>query len=357
MTEPHPIFSDPTGPELMPPRPPDVTLGTFRLWIEGPQGSSGWLDCVAYVGDHFQTLMHTRGALMLKADLDAFGAGLSRVARDEASDAILPRSGPLGLRVGRVSPGSTPFCEVGLGTTAGEQKISLHCRPAQLQAAVDGVEAALARLARERAKRWLPAILGGSTDVPPAPRLVGPVGRKPGPERPAQPKAPPLPAFPEPEFKYVVDGPGWHGVTLRVGDRVHEMGGSDIGADMIDLLRAALALAAGAPRAELVFNGEPDLERLEFEAVYGYGRLPPHLPCRIRAVELRGRDAKPGRVAFEAVCLSGLGAARALYRMALPHFIENDRYDRLTFAALEGALAAIDQVVAHDPLATAGPSV
>ena len=47
MTEPHPIYSDPEGPELTPPRPPDLVLGALSLWIEGPQGSGGWLDTSA----------------------------------------------------------------------------------------------------------------------------------------------------------------------------------------------------------------------------------------------------------------------------------------------------------------------
>ena len=72
MIEPHPIYSDPTGPELMPPRPPDAVLGALSLWIEGPQGSGGWLDVVIYVGDHFETLMHTRGPLIQKSALKAF---------------------------------------------------------------------------------------------------------------------------------------------------------------------------------------------------------------------------------------------------------------------------------------------
>jgi hypothetical protein len=47
-------------------------------------------------------------------------------------------------------------------------------------------------------------------------------------------------------------------------------------------------------------------------------------------------------VELDAMCASSLAVAHAVYRMALPHFIDNDGGDRFAFSALEGALAEIE---------------
>lgn len=354
MTQPNPIYADPTGPDLMPLRPPDLVLGTLSLWIEGAQGSNGWLDVVVYVGDHFQTLMHQRGPLILKSDLVAFAAALSELAGQEEAEARLPSTGcSLGLGIRRRKPPGGSFCEVALNTFTGDQRISIHCDPAQFPRAAEGLAAALERLERARAEGWRPALLDGPPDVREAlTRLVGPIGSKPAPDRPTRPapeRPPPRLADPEPEFTFAVTDLGWHGLTVRVGDAFCETGGSDIGDGLAHLLRAALALAAGAPHAEVVFNAEPFLTRIEFDAIYGSDGLPPQQPCRIRVVDLSGYEGAPDGLMFEAACGSGLGVAAALYRMALPHFVDNDRADRLAFAALEGALVEIERAQACRP--------
>lgn len=348
MTEPHPIYSDPTGPELMPPRPPDLVLGALSLWIEGPQGSGGWLDTVVYVGDHFETLMHTRGPLIKKSDLKAFAEALSGLAGRDSGEVILPSDGgSLGLRIKRydgVMGGA--YCEVAYRFYSGDLRLSVRCQRAQLGPAADGLRAALDRLARTRAMQWLPALLGGPPKVRERlARLVGPIGSKPAPDVPSQPPPPPAPEppqGPDPVFEFTVESHGWHSLSVRVGDQLGEMGGSFIGDGLDHLLRAALQLAAGAAHAEILFNAEPGLTRLRFEAQYEYAGSPPDLPCRIRMTDESGFSAYEDGVELEAVCASGLAVAHAIYRMALPHFTDNDRADRLTFAAFEGALAAIE---------------
>lgn len=348
MTEPHPIYSDPTGPELMPPRPPDVVLGALSLWIEGPQGSTGALDVVVYVGDHFETLMHTRGPLILKPVLAAFARDLADLAEREAGEAILPSDGgSLGLRVTRYDGvmGGT-YCEVAYGFYAADLRLSVRSQKAQLGPAAEGLQVALDRLARQRARHWLPAFLGGPPKVRQRlARLVGPIGSKPAPDRPSRPPLPPAPERPEgrdPEFEFIFESHGWHTLAVRVGDQLGEMGGSFIGDGLDDLLRAALHLAAGGSRAEILFNAEPGLTRLRFEVLYGSEGRPPDLPCRIVMTDESGISACEGGVELDVVCPSSLAVAHAVYRMALPHFTENDRADRLTFAALEGALAEIE---------------
>ncbi len=351
MTEPHPIYADPTGPELMPLRRPDMTLGTLSLWFEGPQGSNGWVDVVVYVGDHFQTLAHRRGPLLLKSDLVAFAASLVDLLGRKEGEIFLPSTGhSLGLAIRRRSPPFGSSCEVALNSFTGDQRISLRCGEAELARAAEGLVAALARLEQARAQGWRPALLDGAPEAREAlTRLVGPVGSKPAPDKPTRPPPeppPPRPDAPDPEFTFEVTDLGWHSLTVRVGDAVCEMGGSDIGEGLDHLLRAALALAAGAPRAEVVFNAEPFLTRIAFDALYGSGDLPPHLPCRVRVEDLSGYEGAPDGIMLDAVCASGLGVAIALYRMALPHFVDNDPADGLAFAALEGALAGIGRAQA-----------
>ncbi len=351
MTEPHPIYSDPTGPELMPPRPPDAVLGALSLWIEGPHGSTGALDVVLYVGDHFETLMHTRGPLIHKGPLTTFVAALRELARQDSGEVVLPSDGgSLGLRVTRYDgPASGAYCEVQYRFYAADLRLSVRCQKAQLGPAAEGLQAALDRLARHRAMRWLPAFLGGPPKVRQRlARLVGPIGRKPAPDVPSRPPPPPAPEpppCPDPAFEFTFESHGWHTLSVRVGDQFAEMGGSYVGDGIDHLLRAALQLAAGAPHAEILFNAEPGLTRLCFDAVYGYALAPPDLPCRIRMIDESGLSTYEGGVELDAVCPSGLAVAHAIYRMALPHFTDNDRADNLTFAALEGALAAIEALV------------
>ena len=352
MTEPHPIYADPTGPELMPLRPPDVVLGTLNLWFEGALGANGWLDVVAWVGDHFQTLLHTRGPLIRKPDLAGFGAALADLADQEEGEAYLPAIDfSLGLHIKRRRYPGGSFCTVALRSCAGDQTISIHCDPARFLEAAEGVRAALERLAQARARAWTPALLGGPPETRERlARLVGAVGSNPAPDRPTRPAPPPPPpvvAGPTPEFRFSVEGLGWHGLTIRVGDAEHEAGGSDIGGNLDDLIRAGLMLASGAYRAEVVFNAEPMLTRLEFETLYRTDDLPPFRPVVLRVLE-QNHDSAPSTIELETICDSALGVAQALYRMALPHYIANDRVDRFAFAALEGALAAIESVRDHD---------
>lgn len=352
MTEPHPFYADPTGPELMPLRPPDVVLGTLSLWIEGAQGPNGWLDVVVYVGDHFQTLMHTRGPLIRKPDLIAFGSALAELVDHEEAEACLPAIDfSLGLHIKRRRPPGGSFCTISLRSCAGDQMISIHCDPARFGAAAEGVQTALDRLAGDRGRAWTPAILSGPAEARERlTRLVGPVGSNPAPDQPTRPVPPPRPPIatgPDPEFEFSVHGLGWHGLVVRVGDAMFEAGGSDVGDGLDSLIRAGLMLASGAHRAEVVFNGEPTLTRIEFESAYRAGDAPPFRPCVFRVHE-QNHDTAPATIEFEAVCDSALGVAQALYRMALPHFLENDRADRHAFAALEGALLAIETVREHD---------
>ena len=329
---------DPADAGSTPARDPDLRLGKMSLWIEGAAGG-GWLDVVVHVGDALKTLAYERGRLTHKTDLETFGAGLAGLVNGECDAASLPRRGALGVHVTRGR-----WCSLSLGHSTGDQSITMLCHEAEYAPALAGVRAALERLARERALSWQPALVSGPEAV--RGRLER-IARKPAvTERPEDfiPHALVGPVrAEEPEFEFTYEGSGWHGLAIRVGDGAYETGGSDIGASLRDLLLVGLRLAAGAPHAELTFNAEPGRDRLEFDAEPAGAGLAPLLPCRIRALELASLTEVPVNTGFEGVFDSGLVVAQALYRMALPHFVENDHWDRQAFAALEGALAAIEE--------------
>ena len=157
---------------------------------------------------------------------------------------------------------------------------------------------------------------------------------------------PPLQAS-DVSFRYTVDGVGWFSVSVQVGDKEHGFGGSAYMTDaMGDLLRVGLALAAGETRADIVCDAEPFLCRVEFERTLlnrdapSEGWEPDH-GCLIRIRPIDHFDHHPGEVEFEAICTSPLTVAEAIYRMALPHFQENEGWERAPFVALEATLAAL----------------
>ena len=335
MTEPP--APNPADACPLPARDPDVRLGKMGLWIEGAAGG-GWLNVVVHVGNASETLAYKRGRLIYRADLETFGAGLARLVNGEWDEALLPRRGDLSARVTR-----DRWFSLVLGHSTGDQTITMLCYESEHAPALAGVRAALERLARERALSWRPALVSG----PAAIRIrLERIAKRPVVERPddfiPRELVGPVRAE-EPEFEFTYEGAGWHSLAILVGEGAYETGGSDIGARLRDLLLAGLRLAAGATHAELTFNAEPGQDRLEFDALPAAGLLAPLLPCRIRAVELAPITEAPANMGFEGVFDSGLVVAQALYRMALPHFVEDDRWDRQAFAALEGALLAIEE--------------
>lgn len=334
MTEPR--TPNPAGACALPARDPDVRLGKMSLWIEGAAGG-GLLNVVVHIGDASKTLAYERGRLIYRVDLETFAAGLARLVNGESHEASLPRR-PLGVQVTRDG-----WCSYSLGHGTGDQRITMRCREPEYASALEGARAALERLARERALSWQPALVSGPEAV--RARLER-IAMRPAFERPddfiPRELVGPVRAE-EPEFAFTFLEAGWHGLAIHVGEGAYETGGSDIGARLRDLLVAGLRLAAGATHAELTFNAEPGQDRLEFDVVPAAGLQAPLLPCRIRAVELAIMTGAPVNTGFEGVFDSGLVVAQALYRMALPHFLENDRWDRQAFAALEGALAAIEE--------------
>jgi len=334
MTEPR--APNPADACPLPARDPDVRLGKMGLWVEGAAGG-GLLNVVVHIGDASKTLAYERGRLIYRVDLETFAAGLARLVNGESHEASLPRR-PLGVQVTRDG-----WCSFSLGHGTGDQRITMRCRDPEYASALEGARAALERLARERALSWRPAVVAGPEAV--RARLER-IARRPVVERPddfiPHELVGPVRAE-EPEFEFTYEGAGWHSLAILVGEGAYVTGGSDIGARLRDLLVAGLRLAAGATHAELTFNAEPGQDRLEFDAVPAAGLLAPLLPCRIRAVELALMTEVPTNTGFEGVFDSGLGVAQALYRMALLHFVEDDRWDRQAFAALEGALSAIEE--------------
>lgn len=64
--------------------------------------------------------------------------------------------------------------------------------------------------------------------------------------------------IPPVRVEFSPEGTGWAHCKLSIGDAIYEATGvSDTTDPLGDLLRAALVIVTGAPRAELSFDGEP----------------------------------------------------------------------------------------------------
>jgi TonB family protein len=152
----------------------------------------------------------------------------------------------------------------------------------------------------------------------------------------------------EAEFRYIVDGVGWFSVDIQIGALNGGFGGSSwMTSPVEDLLRAGVALAGGVPYAEIMFNAEPFLSRVEFEVETLNSSVPARNNqwtatngCWIRTRDIDEHTLEPKELTFEALCYSPLAVAEAIYRMALPLFEENDRHDHPAFAALAAAIEA-----------------
>lgn len=153
-------------------------------------------------------------------------------------------------------------------------------------------------------------------------------------------------------LEYVIDGYGWYGVEIWVGEHRGGFGGSYLTDSMGDLLRAALLLLAKADRAELTCNAEPGITRVEFVReqvrfdvdesgmpkcnVYG---------CRIRIREIDYQNGEEQEPEFDARARSPRAVVEAIYGMALAHFRDGAGPWSDPLAALEGALATVPREI------------
>ena len=125
---------------------------------------------------------------------------------------------------------------------------------------------------------------------------------------------------------------GWSRFTLTVGDRSLEIGAFSYCTDALgDLVRAALAMAAGAYRAEVSFDGEPMEWRMLLQRAWRT-----HEPNAFKIKILTFRDIHAnqpeaeGELDFEAL-VEGEAFARAVTNAAQAIWDEHgsDGYNRL----------------------------
>ena len=340
---------------------PDITFGRLALWVGNSRGRT-WLDIALRVGDEYETLAENQGPLLQRRDLKAFPEILAEFENQEDGEVQLTSDGAgLAIALKRYAHSEANYCIVQLRRGDLNQRISFAVTRSHLTTALADLRAVIERIEREDAPRWRPTPqqidMSGEEDPatawdgPAAPPLVKP------PSPPLPPAEPWDAGLGEGEmvaFDYVVDGVGWFAVTVRAGPTKGGFGGSSWITDaMGDLLRAGLALLAGAARAEVICDAEPFITRVEFERVLlkqetgRDGRLREIHGCWIRIREIDHQTEEPGPAEFEALCRSPRQVAEALYRMALPHFADHARSDYLTMAALEGALQGVQSAERH----------
>ncbi|RYD91773.1 MAG: hypothetical protein EOP61_26965 [Sphingomonadales bacterium] len=223
------------------------------------------------------------------------------------------------------------------------QTVSFSLWDASLQAAVAQAEIALERVLAADHLGWIPD-----------PNFLERMPHVTDPQPPEMPRA--FPAWDaglgegeDVTFDYEVDGYGWYAITVKVGDKTGETGGSYLTDSKGDLIRAALAMLAGADKAEVTFRGEPGHVVLELQRVnlrsdeateVGLpGRS--YFGCWVRIRDLYDNPVGGGTLEFEALCRSPRAVAEAIYRMALAHFEGGAGFWSPAMASLEGALKTV----------------
>jgi hypothetical protein len=321
----------------------DIVLGQLELWVGvGRNLSWPWIDVALRVGRGWGgPLLDVNGPMVKRPDFIAFVPALRDFADGKRDDALLASlGGSMRVTLRRSEPGWL-YGEVWFQRGPNSHTISFSLWEGTLAAAAEGAEAALERVKSARELGWVPgpdrlSLFPSATD-------------------PAEAEAPRRydawssgACGDDVRLEYVVDGYGWYGIQIWVGEQCGECGGSYLTDPMGDLLRAALLMVAGASRAELTCNAEPGLTRVEFirepirfdvdesgmpeRQVYG---------CRIRIWEVDPQSGKDCEAEFDALARSPRAVAEAIYRMALAHFKEGAGPWSDPMAALEGALATV----------------
>lgn len=331
--------------------PPDIKLGWLSLWI-GESANRTWLDVAAEVRESSVDIIAMHGPLVQRRDFLAFLDALEIFAAGAADEAMLwSEGGSLRLHLARPEAGWMRM-SVWLRWGRVEHSIVFRLWEEALEVAVTGAAQARERLARSN-RGWrprLPVALTGDRPGPPEPIRVAaqaPDNRFADWDSGIQTG--------DVSFRYAVEGFGWYGVDVRIGELRGEFGGGYLTDAMGDMLRGALAMLAGAQRFEFTCNAEPGLTRVAFERVQlrvvGGTRASTRAihGCRVLVQEIDHFNGTDGEVEFDAVCHSPRALAEAIYRMAAEHFVDGTRpTNPAALAALEGALVAVQEMEAAE---------
>lgn len=338
--------------------PPDIKLGWLSLWI-GDSAGRTWLDVVAEVRESSFDVLAFKGPKIQLPDFRPFVAGLEAFTAGSVDEVTLAsQGGSLRIALSRSEPGWMRL-RTWLRWGHIEHNFSFRLWQEALDEAVTGARATLQRL--ESGNRgWRPRLLDLLERSGPAAPVPIPV---------------PLPDTSDRiedwdsgietgdvTFRYEIDGYGWYGVDVRVGDQSGAFGGGYLTDAMGDMVRGALAMLAGARRFEFMCHAEPGLTRVTFEQVQlrviGGSRTSARAVhgCRVLVQEVDHFNGADGTVDFDAVCHSPRALAEAVYRMAAVHFAGGTHPTHpAALAALEGALAAVREMEAAEAQAKGAP--
>jgi hypothetical protein len=321
----------------------DIQLGQLELWVGvGRNLSWPWIDVAVRIGKGWGApFVDFNGPMVKRPDFVAFVPALRDFAEGKRDDALLASlGGSMRVTLRRSEPGWL-YGEAWFQHGPNSQTVSFSLWEGALQAAAEGAEAALERVKSARELGWLPE--------PDRLSLFPAVSDPAEPEAPRrfEPWSSGL-CGEDVRLEYVIDGYGWYGIEVRVGEQRGEFGGGYLTDPMGDLLRVALLLLAGADRAELMCNAEPGLTRVEFVRerlrfdVDESGMPERHVyGCRIRIREIDYLSGEEREPEFDALARSPRAVAEAIYGMALAHFQEGAGPWSDPMAALEGALATV----------------
>lgn len=337
---------------------PDIKLGWLSLWI-GESAKRTWLDVALEVRESSFNIIAMHGPMVQRTDFNAFLDAMDAFAAGASDEAMLASDGgSLRLHLTRPQPG---WMRLSLWLRWGrvEHSIVFGLWQEALDIAIAGAVPTRARLARGN-RGWRPklvAILSGDRAGLPEPIPAAlPVsdnriadwesGTETG----------------DVSLSYTVDGHGWYGVDVRIGDAHGEFGGGLLTDAMGDMVRGALSMLAGAQRFVFTCNAEPGLTRVTFERVHlrviGGTRTSARsvFGCRMLVQEIDHFDGADGTVTFDAVCHSPRALAEAIYLMAAEHFANGTHpTNPAALAALEGALVAVRELERAQTQASGAP--
>lgn len=321
----------------------DIKLGWLELWVGvGRNQSWPWLDVAVRIGKGWGVFVDHYGPLIKRPDFIAFVPALRDFVEGRQDEVSLRSLGGSMWITLRCDAQGWLRGEAGFTHGVNGQTARFAVWEESLREALPAAEAVVSRITAGAGWGWVPRL--GRPDLAPRAALLDP------PE--------PTSSFEgwdrgwgdgeDVAFEYEVDGYGWYGGTIIVGDRRGDFGGGYLTDSKGDLLRAALMLLAGQKRVDVTCHAEPTLTRIEFETIILRTEEGPEpgVPgatqtgclIRIREIDETGDGDVPE---FEAIARSTRAVAEAIYAMALELFRDGAGPWSDAMAALEGALASV----------------
>jgi hypothetical protein len=325
---------------------PDILIGPMAMWVGTGEGHSWpWVDVAVRIGSGWEKVVDLHGPMLQRPDLLSLAPALREFAEGKRNDVSLASIGSSMRLLLRRSEFGSLSGEAWFNRGPVSQTASFALWEEALAPAAEGAELTAQRLTdaqwgwtpsqeMDGADALLPRDSGIEEDFGEDRSKTGPWDSGLGPGE-------------DISFDYQIDGYGWYSIGVRTETKEGGFGGGYLTDPMGDLLRAGLALLAGASGAEVTLNGEPGLTRVEFERVLlgiddaAPARAAVRYGCRIRIGALDHFGGELLEPEFEALCRSPRAVAEAIYRMALPHFRHGAGPWSDAMASLEAALAAV----------------